>query len=118
MSLCDQFDQFMLSPLHNMWIGDNNIQVYIRKGYHLIHQEFLNTIDIANIQQDVEHRGKGFFKTFIQHVERYKYPVYVECIHNPRLTDMLERNGYTIIRTTGETHAIKQFESGETSDKL
>jgi hypothetical protein len=40
------------------------------------------------------HQGKGYFKAFMQHIESYNMPVYVENIFNPALTGMLIKNGY------------------------
>lgn len=85
--------------------------MYIRKGRHLIGDEVLDTFDVANISTiDPEYQGKGYFKAFMLYVESFKIPVFVECIYNPKLIDMLAKNGYTIINQDHAIHAIKKFD--------
>ncbi len=97
MELNEQFDQFMQSPINNKWIGDNNIQIYVRKAFHTYCGKVIQTIDIANIQQTEESKGKGYFREFMQHIETYGITIYIENILNPKLTVILIKNGYEII---------------------
>lgn len=101
-------DEFMNSKVPCKWIENDVLGVYIRKGIHRIHGELLNTIDIANIRSiPNQHRGKGYFKSFMLKIESYNKPVYVECIHNPRLLEMLNKHGYQTLIEGHTTHAIK-----------
>lgn len=107
-SVIDQLDDFMLSKHSNIWLEDNILNIYVRKNLRNINNQQVNTIDIANISEiSKKYQGKGYFKAFMIKVESLGIPVYVECIHNPNLTDMLERNGYTILGGQYDTNAIK-----------
>jgi hypothetical protein len=94
MDITDVFDKFMAGEVRNAWIEDDALRVYIRKGNRYINRKHVQTIDVANIMSNPKHQGKGFFKAFMQYVESYNMPVYVENIFNPALTDMLIKNGY------------------------
>lgn len=61
MDINSQFDLFMKSTISNKWIGDNNLQIYVRKAFHTFCGEVIETIDIANIQQTEKSKGKGYF---------------------------------------------------------
>lgn len=111
MTIYSQIDEFMESSRRNTYVSDDILRVYIRKGHHLITNEMLDTFDVANISTiDPEHQGKGYFKAFMLYVESFKIPVFVECIHNPILVDMLAKNGYTIVHQYGDVHALKRFD--------
>lgn len=107
MTILNQVDEFMTSSLPSRWLGDEHIAVYVRKGHHLINGEMINTFDVANIVQDPEHCSKGYFKAFMQKVESLDLPIYVECILNPKLVEILKRNEYSIIEHYGSIHAFK-----------
>ena len=109
MSIKEELIDFMKSKRTNAWIGDNFIQVYVRKGIHSFGGDIIKTFDVANIEQDPIHIGKGYFKSFMIQVEEVGLPIYVENIHNPKLTEMLAKNGYLILTSLYSTHAIKNF---------
>jgi vacuolar-type H+-ATPase subunit I/STV1 len=107
LSIADQFKKFMESKSTNTWIESDIFHVYVRKGRRYINGVITNTIDIANILSiPIEHRGKGYFKSFILNVESYGLPVYVECIHNPLLITMLSKHGYQLL-PSDDIHMIK-----------
>jgi EAL domain-containing protein (putative c-di-GMP-specific phosphodiesterase class I) len=107
-SVIDQIDDFMLSKNSIVWIEDNILKIYVRKNFRYINHQQVNTFDIANIKTiSKRYQGKGYFKAFMLKVESLGIPVYVECIHNPKLIDMLEKNGYTILGGQYDTNAIK-----------
>lgn len=109
MCMDELIDEFMQSTYSCKWIENDILGVYIRKGIHLIHGKVLNTIDIANIRSiPDQYKGKGYFKSFILKIESYNKPVYVECIHNPHLLEMLTKHGYqTVVEGSHTVHAIK-----------
>lgn len=101
-------DDFINSKFPCKWIEGEIFSVYLRKGIHLIDGKLLETLDVANIRSiPTQYRGKGYFKAFIVHLEGYGKPVYVECIHNPLLLNMLVKHGYTTIHDGHSIHAIK-----------
>jgi len=108
-SISEQVDDFMLSNHNNLWLNDNILSVYVRKNYRNINGVLTNTFDVANIKSiKKKYEHKGYFKAFMLKVESLGIPIVVECIHNPDLVDMLERNGYTIISSQYNTDAYKQ----------
>lgn len=105
--ITEQLDDFIDSPVSNKWLNDGILSVYVRKGYHVYDGMILNTLDIANISTISEqYQGKGYFKTFMKKAESIGKPIWVECIHNPLLSRMLVKHGYTIFNNGG-IHAIK-----------
>jgi len=106
--IVEQVDDFMLSKYHNIWLDDGIVRVFVRKSRRNIKGVIHETFDIANISTiPKQYQGQGYFKNFIQKVESIGLAVYVESIHNPLLTNMLEKNGYTIMVTEYDTNAIK-----------
>lgn len=100
----------MESSSTNKWLVDDALSIYVRKGRHRISDStnITSTIDIANINQISEkYEGTGYFRKFMIQVEQFGIPVMVENIYNPKLTTMLKKNGYTILKQDGGTHAIK-----------
>lgn len=73
------------------------MQVYLRKGLHYLGGEMTATLDIANIIVKEKFRKQGLFRDFLRDAEALGYPIYVECIHNPWLPQVLEQRGYDII---------------------
>lgn len=105
-----QLNNFMESSINNKWLVDDSLSIYVRKGKHCVSEskQITYTIDIANIKQIAErYEGKGYFRTFMIQSEQFGIPVMVENIYNPKLINMLKKNGYTIIKKDGGTHAIK-----------
>ena len=108
MTIVEALHEFINSPSRNEWLISPELEVYVRKGLHAFDGQIINTFDIANIQDaPADYKGKGHFKQFMLAAEATGLPVYVECIHNPKLTNMLEKNGYTIININSTTHAVK-----------
>ena len=112
MTINDQLDEFLASRKSNSWLRTKELGVYVRKGQRLIDGVYTNTLDIANIQQSDQFIGQGHFKSFMLYAESKGEPIFVECIHNPKLVTMLEKNGYTIIHKDHATHALKVYNHG------
>lgn len=79
------------------WIADDKMQVYIRKGYHLILGRIHTCLDLANVLVLEEEQGKGLWRSFLAEAHRMNpwEATYVECVHNPILSQSLLRNGWT-----------------------
>lgn len=93
----EQLTKFLKQTIQNrMWIGDGTLNVYVRKGHHVLGGEMLETLDIANIE--AEPKGKGRFTTFLQFAENTAKPlkltILVEAILEPRLIPFLRKKGY------------------------
>ena len=89
-------DSFMSSKLRNAWLQTDSVNMYVRKGVHIIDGQLTNTFDLASITIAENKRGCGLFKEIILYIESLGLPVYVESILNPKLADMLERHGYSL----------------------
>ncbi|PPD52549.1 MAG: hypothetical protein CTY12_06300 [Methylotenera sp.] len=108
MYMDELIDEFIQSEYSCKWIENDIFGVYIRKGIHVIHGRVLATIDVANIRSIPDkYKGKGYFKSFMLKIESYNKPVYVECIHNPHLLEMLNKHGYQTLIENNTVHAIK-----------
>jgi hypothetical protein len=106
-TITDQLDDFMESSFNNLWLNDDILSIYVRKGNHLFRGEILATLDVANIGTiPDEYKGKGHFKRFMKKAESIGLPIWVECIHNPDLVQMLVKHGYIIMDRDG-IHAVK-----------
>ena len=106
--MIEEYDAWLASSSTNSWVSDGILDIYVRKGYHFFDGVCTYTLDVANISSiEPEYEGHGHFKRFMLHVESKGHPVFVECIHNPLLVEMLEKNGYTIMVRDHSTHAIK-----------
>ena len=99
----DKVIKFLENPrLHNAWLKCGPIEVYVRKGRHLINNQITNTFDVASIKVQEKQRGKGLFKTFLIDLRsvlttsyEYKY-IYVESVLENRLLDFLPSVGFTM----------------------
>lgn len=104
-----ELEQFMQSKKTIDWICGDTISVYMRKSKRFITDDlkensFQSCLDIANIQVDEEHQGKGIFKSFIVHVsEKYcDTNLYVESILNPIVEKVCLSLGFDYIDCDGE----------------
>ncbi len=90
------FHMFMNSKLRNQWLGGDVIQVYMRKGIHVIGRQAFKTLDIANIQIDESERGKGVGMRLIDwlHEQNPFEVTYVESLQNLRLYASLKQRGW------------------------
>jgi hypothetical protein len=103
-----QLLEFFYSKNRNMWLEDHILSVYVRKGFHIINEEIIDTIDIANISTiNSKYKGKGYFRSFMLAVEGLGIAVYVENIHNQLLLDMLVKHNYEILENKYASCAYK-----------
>lgn len=101
-------DSFISSSRTTEWLTGDVLSVFVRKGIRKLDDSILHTLDVANINTipDV-YKGKGYFKSFMLKVESIGLPVYVENIHNPLLTQMLIKHGYSTREEYGVVNAWK-----------
>jgi hypothetical protein len=110
-SIIYQLEEFVNSKYRNMWLDDGILTIYVRRSMHIIDNEYVECLDVANIQPiDPDYEHKGYFKRFMEKAETLGLSVFVECIHNPNLIEMLRKHGYVIIRQDNSTHALKRFD--------
>lgn len=83
--------------------------LYLRHGSRYIgERRYHNILDIATVE--AIDKGKGTFTSFIQELRR-TYPdmgIYVECVINSRLGELLQRLGFRI-KKADHPHAPSSF---------
>jgi GNAT superfamily N-acetyltransferase len=99
--LLDFIEKAENGNIRSLWIGNNTISVYVRKGYHRIinkqgQEKIEQTLDIAAVEVDEKMRGQGLFTKFLEEAHKINpwKATYVECVHNRDLALFLLRNGY------------------------
>lgn len=78
----------------NEWLYAEEMMLYARKGRHYIEGKKCVTLDLASFE--VYKKGKGTFTAFLQEVHKNNIwdATYIECVHNRRLANWLERHGF------------------------
>lgn len=94
-----RLDEFLRSDLPNAWLSIGWYSVYLRRGYHMIEDEPLRTIDLANV--NTSKRGKGRFQGLLLSLEQairncpdVPQCIYIENVMHPWLVAKLEEWGY------------------------
>ena len=86
-----------------VWMGDGPLRVYMRRAKRLIGGEYVETLDLANMEVDEPSRGCGRFTRFLVGAERLAMRrariVFVENVLSRRFQRFFERRGYTKIET-------------------
>ena len=82
---------------NSKWISDDVMQVYVRKGYHLIFGKTHTCLDLANVTVIESKQGQGLWRNFLAEAHSLNpwEATYVECVHNQILAQSLLRNGWT-----------------------
>jgi hypothetical protein len=77
------------------------MDVYVRRSKRYIDKEMVECLDLATVNVDDRHRGKGhltkFLPRFEQEAMRLKRVVYLENILEPRLVPFFLRMGYKFV---------------------
>jgi GNAT superfamily N-acetyltransferase len=86
--------------------------VSLRFGLRFVEGRALMTLDVASIDVIEAYRRQGVFAQTVADCERIareaaRKCVYVECIHNPIVTEALGRRGYTVRGASPEWTAYK-----------
>lgn len=80
----------------NLWLADLTMEVYVRRGMHVIDEGITaTTLDIANVTVSEPLRGKGLFTQFFKEACR-RQPwdgVYIESVLNNRLAEWCRNAG-------------------------
>lgn len=101
MTIIEQLQQFIkdaeTGDSRNLWIADDDMQVYIRKGHHLLpNGKIATTLDIANVTVEPSKQRKGLWTAFLAKAQEINpwEGVYVECVHTPYLAMSLMKQGW------------------------
>lgn len=86
-------EKFLASPAKNQWVSTSQMDVYVRKGNHMVSRHMYLFIDLACMTVKEEMQSQGLFK---QTLELFKQlcgttyqGVYMESVLNPRLAQYL-----------------------------
>lgn len=99
----DTVAEFLRGPSGNSWLHMPHVDVFVRKGYHVVDDEAISTFDIANIQVDLSRQGQGYFTRFLEHVETLLDDpalcglikgVYLENVYSDRFANKLIKMGF------------------------
>ncbi len=91
---------FICSPtyIRNRWFHGPHIGMYLRRTRRVIDDNVVETIDIANVEVDEAHQGKGIFTEYLSVIESLAIwnhlTVYMENILNPKLAEFMFKRGY------------------------
>ena len=81
----------------NLWLGDDKMKVYVRKGRHILgFGKLVWTLDIASVEVDEDKQGQGLWTDFLDKAHEMNpwEATHVECVHNPILAASLLRHGW------------------------
>lgn len=115
MSTCiEQLKEFLAGPMHNIWLGDADLQVYVRKGRrYLGGDKLVHVRDIANIS--ATEPGKGIGTSFIREAHALNpFPItYIESILNESFLNHLLRDGWLLVKRHEPPCVYKEKENEE-----
>lgn len=79
-------------------VEELHLTAYIRVTCRYINHHKVDTIDVGSVEVDQLYRNSGCCTQFLQCIEniakRLDRKVYVECVHNEILHNMLRKRGY------------------------
>jgi hypothetical protein len=81
-------ENFISSKHRNVWVSTSQLEVYVRKGHHMVNRHMYIFLDIANVTVKEELRHRGLFKQLLELFKSLSSSyngVYVESILNPHL---------------------------------
>lgn len=106
-----QISLFLQSKDINLWLKGSGIEVYVRKGYHLIDGKRCKTLDIANIT--VTKKGQGLGSEFLEFCCKINPfdAVYIENILNNRFFVFLIKNDWQPVHSIPPS--VYKFTGGE-----
>ena len=102
--------QFLHGGQPNAYVRvGKHIELYCRKGFHLVGGQVVPTFDVAKVEIDEHYRGEGLFRQFLLDLkallERPEYfprftCIFVESVVNERLMTFLPSVGFTLLPNT------------------
>lgn len=91
------------------WICSGRLRAYVRVTRHKVNGALADTIDVASIEVDEAHRGKGTFTRWLAKVEalarEHHRTVYVESVLQERLVPFLIARGYHTVSHADRCYA-------------
>lgn len=81
----------------NLWLQDDVMKVYVRKGRHIISSgKISTTLDVANVEVDEAKQGQGYWTKFISEAHKLNpwEATFIELVHNPILFASLMKRGW------------------------
>lgn len=112
-AVLEMISRFIASGKDNLlnnsqWFYPEGIDVYLRIGKRLINSEYKQVITIskvtnAELMPNNDRNGQGYFKAFMTFIESecVKHPdidgILIENVMSDRLTQILIKNGYSIV---------------------
>ena len=88
--ILNQIDYFLNSNVKNLWIGNEEIKIYVRKSKRYFKGQVFNFFDFASIE--VENTGQGLFTQILKKFEE-KYPdknIFIESVLTERFADYIK----------------------------
>lgn len=94
----------------NQWFYGEKMKIYIRSSWRVIEGTITNTIDLAVVEVEESHRGRGVFSRFlVQLIEAHpERVIWVESVLNPRLSVFLLARGFVKKEGIDENYYLKQ----------
>ena len=120
----DLLKHFVKSKLKVEWLYGDNMHIYVRKSQRFIkdsdNSKFEECLDIANIQVDDEHQGKGLFTSLLKSVvEDYSHMnIYIESIQNPAVQHIAKKFGFVFLNVNPEDDCTNMILLKKTDKKL
>jgi len=88
--ILNKIDYFLNSNVKNLWIGNEEIKIYVRKSKRYFKGQVFNFFDFASIE--VENTGQGLFTQILKKFEE-KYPdknIFIESVLTERFADYIK----------------------------
>lgn len=95
----DELNYFFNSKNYNLWIGNDRVDVYVRKSKRYILEVCYPMLDLATVVVNEEYRCQGIFKDILftcRKLSPYPY-VYVENVLEPYLAHWLRTQDHLCI---------------------
>jgi GNAT superfamily N-acetyltransferase len=97
-TITEQLDEFIASRLRNQWIGDEKMNVYVRRGRRVLIPDgwMFDMLDIAAVEVEPPFQRQGLWTRFLAYAcQAHPWAAtYLECVHNPHIRASLERCGW------------------------
>ena len=97
--------------LRNQWIYEKFLHAYVRRSQRLLNGKMDFCLDIASVEVDEKHRGKGIFVKFLtkaeQEAKKMNRKVFVESILNEKLLNFLLNRGYVMCENSNPPSVFK-----------
>ena len=88
--ILNQIEDFLNSNLRNLWIGNDEIKIYIRKSKRNFKGQLLDFFDFASIE--VENTGQGLFTQILKKFEEIysNKNIFIESVLTDRFADYIK----------------------------